>query len=90
MKPYSLTATLVAQELAHSTNLITLFLGVDWKRFLPTVGMTGECLEWGEGADTAAANICKTETIVAAVSAPSFISPRTVIPNGTQWNEESV
>jgi len=49
--------------------------------------MTGECLEWGEGADTAAASIRKTETTVAAVSALSFISRRAVIPNGTQWNE---
>jgi len=58
-------------------------------RFLTSFGMTGECLEWGEGADTAAASIRKTETTVAAVSAPSFFSRRAVIPNGTQWNEES-
>jgi len=37
-------------------------------------------LEWGEGADTAATSIRKTETIVAAVSAPSFFSRRAVIP----------
>ena len=49
-------------------------------RFLTSFGMTGERLEWGEGADTAATSIRKTETIVAAVSAPSFFSRRAVIP----------
>jgi len=67
----SLPTTLVAKELTHSTNLITLFLGVDWKRFLPTVGMTGECLEWGKGADTAATVVSVLQMFAAAVSAPS-------------------
>jgi len=52
-------------------------------RFLTSFGMTGECLERGEVADTAATSICKTETTVAAVSATSFISRCAVIPNGT-------
>ena len=50
-------------------------------RFLTSFGMTGERLERGEGADTAATSIRKTETIVAAVSAPSFFSRRAVIPS---------
>ena len=67
----------------------TLDMPDDGLRFFTLFGMTGERLERGEGADTAATCIRKMVTVSAAVSAPSFFSRRTVIPNGTQWNEES-